>query len=267
VSPQSRHRRWKDRVSMTDSDNARWVRRYHQASAGARRLVCLPHAGGSASFYFPVSRALSPAVEVLAIQYPGRQDRRQEPCVDSIPELARQVFAALGPWLDEPLAIFGHSLGASLGFELARLMEARHGRPAAHLFASGRRAPSATRHETVHLLDDEGLLADVRKLSGTASAVLDDAELLRAALPAIRSDYRAAETYEYVPGPKLSCPVTVFTGDADPKTTIDEAKAWERHTSGPFDLQVLSGGHFFLTEHQPAILRTLSTVLAGTPAR
>ncbi|MGC4807526.1 thioesterase II family protein [Micromonospora sp. DT233] len=252
---------------MTDSDDAQWVRRFHPASAGARRLVCLPHAGGSASFYFPVSRALSPAVEVLAIQYPGRQDRGHEPCVESVPELARRVFAALRPWLDEPLAIFGHSLGASVGFELARLMEAEHGTPAAHLFASGRRAPSVARHETVHLLDDEGLLADVRRLSGALSAVLDDAELLRAVLPAIRSDYRAAETYEYVPGPRLTCPVTVFTGDADPRTTVDEAKAWERHTTGPFDLQVLPGGHFFLTEHQPAVLRTVSTTLARTPLR
>ncbi|MDI5939939.1 alpha/beta fold hydrolase [Micromonospora harpali] len=250
---------------MTDSDNGLWVRRFHPAPAGARRLVCLPHAGGSASFYFPVSRALSPAVEVLAIQYPGRQDRRQEPCVDNLPELARQVFGVLRPWLDQPLAIFGHSMGATLGFEVARLIEAETGASAAHLFPSGRRAPSCPRHETVHLLDDEGLLADVRRLSGTNSAVLGDAELLRAALPAIRNDYRAAETYEYTPGPKLGCPVTVFTGDADPKTTVDEARAWERHTTGAFDLQVFPGGHFFLAQHQPAILRTISAALARTP--
>lgn len=249
---------------MTDHDNGLWVRRFHPAPAGAPRLVCLPHAGGSASFFFPVSRALSPAVEVLSIQYPGRQDRRHEPCVPTIGELARQVFGVLRPWLDQPLAIFGHSMGATLGFEVARLIEAETGSPAAHLFPSGRRAPSCRRHETVHLLDDEGLLADVKKLSGTNSAVLGDPDMLRAALPAIRSDYRAAETYEYVPGPKLSCPVTVFTGDADPKTTVDEAKTWAEHTSGPFDLHVFPGGHFFLAQHQPAILRTLSAALTRT---
>jgi surfactin synthase thioesterase subunit len=249
---------------MTDSDNGLWIRRFHPAPAGTPRLVCLPHAGGSASFYFPVSRALSPAVDVLCVQYPGRQDRRHEPCVETIPELARQVFGALRPWLDQPLAIFGHSMGASLGFEVARLVEAETGAPVAHLFPSGRRAPSRRRHETVHLLDDEGLLADVKKLSGTNAAVLGDPELLRAALPAIRNDYRAAETYEYTPGPRLSCPVTVFTGDADPKTTVDEARAWEEHTTGPFDLQVFPGGHFFLAQHQPAILRTISAAMASS---
>ncbi|MEV0611575.1 alpha/beta fold hydrolase [Polymorphospora rubra] len=250
-------------MTAPNNDDGLWVRRFHPAPAGRPRLVCLPHAGGSASFYFPVSRALSPAVEVLSIQYPGRQDRRHEPCVDNIPELARQVLAELGPWRDQPLALFGHSMGASLGFEIARLIEADQG-SCAHLFASGRRAPSMPRHETVHLLDDEGLLADVRKLSGTNPAVLGDPEMLRAALPAIRNDYRAAETYAYVPGPALRCPVTAFTGDSDPKTTVEEARAWGTHTTGSFDLQVLPGGHFFLAQHQAAILRAISAALTPT---
>jgi len=248
------------------SDDGLWIRRFHPAPPGAPRLVCLPHAGGSASFYFPVSRALSPAVDVLAVQYPGRQDRRHEPCIDSVPELAVQVFAVLRPWLTAPTALFGHSMGASLAFELARLIEAETGETPAHLFASGRRAPSAHRTETVHLLDDRGLLADVRKLSGTDMAVLGDEDMLRAALPAIRSDYRAAETYAYRPGPPLRCPITVFTGDDDPKTTVEEAQAWSTHTTGPFDLRVFPGGHFFLTLHQKAILRRISDALSGVPA-
>ncbi|MFI1197069.1 thioesterase II family protein [Micromonospora sp. NPDC020750] len=252
-------------MTTPDTDNGLWVRRFHPAPSGTRRLVCLPHAGGSASFYFPVSRSLSPTVEVLSIQYPGRQDRRQEKCIDDIHELAREVHSVLRPWLDEPVAIFGHSMGASVGFELARLIE-RDGGSAAHLFASGRRAPSCPRDETVHLLNDEGLLADVRKLSGTNAAILGDQELLRAALPAIRSDYRAAETYAYRPGPPLSCPITAFTGDNDPKTTVDEARAWSTHTTGPFDLKVYPGGHFFLADQQAAVLRAISTALAATPA-
>ncbi|MFF3869776.1 thioesterase II family protein [Micromonospora sp. NPDC001898] len=252
-------------MTSPETDNGLWVRRFHPAPSGTRRLVCLPHAGGSASFYFPVSRSLSPSLEVLAIQYPGRQDRRQEKCIDDIHELAREVHSVLRPWLDEPVAIFGHSMGASVGFELARLIE-QDGGSAAHLFASGRRAPSCPRDETVHLLGDEGLLADVRKLSGTNAAILGDQELLRAALPAIRSDYRAAETYAYRPGPPLSCPITAFTGDNDPKTTVDEARAWSTHTTGQFDLKVYPGGHFFLADQQAAVLRAISTALAATPA-
>ncbi|MCS0638489.1 alpha/beta fold hydrolase [Streptomyces sp. LP05-1] len=247
-------------------DNGRWIRRFHPRPDSRVRLVCLPHAGGSASFYFPLSRAMPATVEVLCVQYPGRQDRRTEPLLDSVPALADQVYEALLPWTDRPLALFGHSMGASLGYEVARRLERRRDFVPTALFASGRRAPSAYRAETVHLRDDDGLVEEMRELSGTDPQLLGDEELLRMILPAIRADYRAAETYTWEPGPPLRCPVTSLIGDDDPKVTRDEAAAWSAHTEGPFALEVFPGGHFFLARHQPEIVRLLTTGLE-TPER
>jgi surfactin synthase thioesterase subunit len=224
-------------------------------------LVCLPHAGGSANFYFPTSRALAPAVEVVAVQYPGRQDRRGEPCVDDLPTLVRLVLGQLDGWLDRPVALFGHSMGATIAFELARMLEHERGVAVTWLFASGRRAPSMRRAERVHLESDEGLIAELRHLSGTAGSLLDDEALLRMFLPATRADYRAAELYEYEPGPALRCPVTVFVGDDDPKVTLDEARAWRDHTTGRFDFNVFKGGHFFISSHQPEVLSIIADQL------
>lgn len=240
-----------------------WLRRYHDADEGAVQLFCLPHAGGSASFYFPMSTGLGRSVEVLSVQYPGRQDRRLEPGIDNLPELADRLAEVLAERTRKPFALFGHSMGATLGFEVATRLE-RAGVTPLHLFASGRRAPSCRRDESVHKLDDNGVLAELRKLGGTNAAVLGDDEILRMALPAIRNDYTAAETYVQQPGPKLATPITVLTGDADPKTTLDEARAWQQHTDGEFDLNVFAGGHFFLADHQREVLRLISTRLAGT---
>ncbi|MYR57988.1 alpha/beta fold hydrolase [Streptomyces sp. SID625] len=234
-----------------------WIRRFHPAPQAAHRLVCFPHAGGSASFYFPVSRTLAPHADVLAIQYPGRQDRRHEPCVDTIPALADILVDELAPWCaDRPVTFFGHSMGASLAFEVASRLEERgtvlHG-----LFASGRRAPSTVRDERVHLKDDNGLIADITRLSGTDTQVLGDPEVLRMILPAVRADYRAAETYRWTGGTKLSCPVAALTGDDDPQVTLDEARAWGEHTSGPFDLKVFPGGHFYLNSQAAEVIAAL----------
>jgi surfactin synthase thioesterase subunit len=234
-----------------------WCRRYRPAPNASARLVCLPHAGGSAPFFLPVAAALSPGVDVVAIQYPGRQDRRSERPLDTMDDLADALSAVLLQQPQLPVTVFGHSLGAIVGFELVRRLEAA-GRPPAHLFASGRRAPSTARDETVHLRDDSGILAEVRRLDGTASTVLGDDELMQAVLPALRADYRIAEMYRCRPQDTVHCPVTVLTGDSDPKTTLDEAREWANHTAAGFDLKVYPGGHFFLTSHVDAINGLLS---------
>jgi surfactin synthase thioesterase subunit len=252
-------------MTTSETIRAQWIRRFLPVPDAATRLVCLPHAGGSASYYFPVSQRLSGEdIDVVAVQYPGRQDRRHEPCIDDLRALADAVVDVLRPTGDRrPIALFGHSMGATLAFEVACLLE-RAGTGPTHLFVSGRRAPSRPRDERVHLLDDDGLLADVRRLSGTDARILDDEEIVRTALPAIRADYRAAETYRYRPVPPLRCPITAFTGDDDPKATVDEVGSWREHTTAAFDMRVFAGGHFFLAQHQAVILRVVAEALRST---
>ncbi|WP_393062911.1 thioesterase II family protein [Streptomyces sp. LN549] len=239
-----------------------WIRRFHPSVGAASRLVCFPHAGGSASYFHGVSSALAPDVDVVAIQYPGRQDRRREPFLDSIGALADGAYEALGPWTDRPLALFGHSMGAMVAFEVAGRL-ARDATAPVGLFTSGRRAPSRFRDENVHLLDDAGVMAELNRLDGTDAQLLDDAELREMILPALRSDYHAVETYRYVPREKLSCPVWALVGDDDPKTTVDEARAWGEHTSGPFELTVFAGGHFYLNAQSGAVIDLVRSRLAA----
>jgi surfactin synthase thioesterase subunit len=244
-------------MSQPYGDDDLWCRRYQPARNPAARLVCLPHAGGSAPFYRPVALALGADVDVVAIQYPGRQDRRTELPIRDLGVLADRVHAILRRQPELPLTIFGHSMGAVLGFEVTRRLEA-DGHGPVHLFASGRRSPTSYRDERVHLRDDAGILAELRKLNGTASAVLGNDELMRASLPSLRADYEAIETYRCAAGSTVSCPVTVLTGDSDPNTTLEEARAWAEQVTGSFDLRVFPGGHFFLIDQADEVTAILS---------
>ncbi|GAA3537688.1 alpha/beta fold hydrolase [Amycolatopsis ultiminotia] len=240
----------------------KWVRRFRPAPDARARLVCLPHAGGAAGFFLPVAKALAPEIEVLAIQYPGRQDRRHEPPVDSIGSLAEQIVAVLGQFADRPLAVFGHSMGALIGYEMVLRMAETGPISPMHLFASGRRAPSRYRDEDVRDASDERLVSELHALGGSDPAALTDPEVLAMVLPAIRADYRAVETYRHAPGRTVDCPITVFTGDADPRVSVEEAGAWAEHTTGTADLQVLPGGHFFLREQAATLIETMAEKLA-----
>jgi surfactin synthase thioesterase subunit len=236
-----------------------WVRRLQRSDRGVR-LLCFPHAGGAATYYAPLARALGGAgdVDVLALQYPGRQERLGERCIDSIDALVDAVVPELDGWLDRPFALFGHSMGAIVAYEVARILEVERGLVPRGLFVSGRRAPSTYRVENVHRGGDPSLLREIVRLGGTPPQLLDDEDVRQMMLPALRGDYKAIETYVWEPGPPLSCPISAFLGAADPLTSEGEAAAWAQHTTGDFELRVFPGGHFYLVAQVPVLAKLVA---------
>lgn len=256
-------------MTITDSTTSTaslWIRRYHPAPTAPARLICFPHAGGSASYFHPLSARFSPTVDVAALQYPGRQDRRAEPCVTDIGELADQITAEVTDLAGGPTVFFGHSMGAVLAFETICRLERRHGPGQYALVASGRRGPSTVREETVAEESDDALIREIRKLNGTSSALLADDDVLRMALPSLRGDYRAIEAYRCPPQRRIAAPITVLTGNSDPKTTLVEASAWCAHTDGAFRLRAFPGGHFFLQDHQDAVSDEIAKAIRSVTA-
>ncbi|KOT56561.1 MULTISPECIES: thioesterase II family protein [Streptomyces] len=242
-----------------------WIRDVRRGPRPAAHLIFFPHAGGSASYYRPFAAHLGERLDVSAIQYPGRQDRWNDPFVTSVEGLADEVVGCLSPHDPTPLVLFGHSMGASVAFEVARRL-ADLGRPAdRRLVVSGRRAPSMFRAErALHEGTDEELLAEVARLDGTADQLLADRDLVRLILPAIRNDYRVIETYRPPADAVLDIPLLCLTGDADPRVTREEAAAWKAHTVAEYQEETFSGGHFYLADHAAAVCRAVERFALGT---
>ncbi|MFF7976498.1 alpha/beta fold hydrolase [Streptomyces sp. NPDC007905] len=239
-----------------------WIRRFHPSPQATARLVCLPYAGGAAPYYFPLSKALSPTTEVLAVQYPGRQDRFNEACIEDIATLADRITDELIPWTDRPLALFGHSMGAAVGFEIALRLEQRGVKPLG-LFASARRAPSVAGDQRHHLASDEELVEELVRLNAANAELLADESLLPLVLPTIRSDYRASELHQSPSSARLHCPIIALTGEDDPVVDADGVKDWIRHTSGDFRMRVFPGGHFYLDDHAEAVRQEITEHIAS----
>ncbi|MBD0734782.1 thioesterase II family protein [Streptomyces sp. CBMA29] len=256
-------------MTAWDLNTGPWITRYTPAAPGpgAVQLVCLPHAGGSATFFKPLSAHMPPGVEVLAAQYPGRQERRNEPCTEDIGRLADAVADALGHLPDTAeLALFGHSMGALVGWEVARRLEAGgRTRPVA-LIASGRGAPAVHRNAHLGRRSDAELVADLTALSGTEGALLADPGILAMVLPVLRGDYRALDAFAYRPGVPLRCPISVFLGEDDPWARGADAEGWRRETTGGTSFRRFPGGHFYLAEQWPAVATAVAACLGRVPA-
>jgi surfactin synthase thioesterase subunit len=246
-----------------------WFRRFGDPEPDALRLICFPHAGGAASAYLPLSRLLRPHVEVWAVQYPGRQDRRLETPLSDIGELAAVVARKLEEeGTAEPLAFFGHSMGALIAYETARILQERGVRPPRRLFLSARGAPGPRRSPHDVLPDDEAILAAVRRLGGTGVGLLDDPELVAMVLPALRADYAALAAYSWTPREPLHTPVTVLCGDADPVVSVEEAAGWREFTRAETEVRVFPGGHFYLDQRLDDVAEVvLRGVRSGSAAR
>ncbi|GGW82077.1 pyochelin biosynthetic protein PchC [Streptomyces lucensis JCM 4490] len=235
-----------------------WFRRHAPAGPVRLRLVCLPHAGGTATFFRSWEGALGAGVEVLATRYPGRQERIAEPCMTDLEPLADAVAEELTGFLDVPVALFGHSMGASVAYEVALRLQRSHPGAVAGLFVSAREAPHLVTPRTVHLRDDDGVLEEVRRLGGSDAALLEDPSLRDILLPPLRADFRIAGTYRAAAPVPVRCPVAAYAGEHDTGAAPDAVRRWSEVSAGPFDLTVMRGGHFYLISERDALLKDLS---------
>ncbi len=204
----------------------------------------LPHAGGAASFYRPWARYADPGTELLAVQYPGRENRFREPLVPAMDPLASAVAGELLSLPPLPTVFFGHSMGAAVAYETLLRLEGGGHHPC-HPPVCLRPVPRRRRRAAVRT-DDEVVEA-VRALGGTHAAVWDDPDMRELLLPVIRNDYRLIDGYRRpADAPCCSPTSTPLTGDRDPQVTPEEAAGWSAVTSGSFRLTVLEGDHFYL---------------------
>ncbi|MEV1329756.1 thioesterase domain-containing protein [Micromonospora costi] len=220
------------------------------------QLFCLPYAGAGASAFRRWQDGLGPAVEVLPVQLPGRENRITEDPRFEVADVARAIAGrATGPY-----ALYGHSMGGRLGFEVVRELR-RQGHPLPlRLYVGGARAPHVTApslFDGLSRVDDDELLRRLGAGGGLPAEVLDHPELVELLLPLLRADFGRVDGYRYVPGEPLPVPIVVFTGRHDRAVTPEHSAAWREHSVAGFTLHEIDGGHFFLHDALDALLTTI----------
>jgi medium-chain acyl-[acyl-carrier-protein] hydrolase len=226
------------------------------------RLFCLPYAGGGPSVYLPWAPLLSPGIELLSVNLPGRAARLAEPPIRRMPELVARLLPDTMARLDRPYALFGHSLGAHVAYELACVLR-DHGAPSPQaLVVSARRAPQLPERNTLpSRLDDAALLRMARTVYGLRDEIDQHPELVPVILPALRADFEIADSYSHVAGPPLACPVVALGGLDDDTVDPAELRAWRAVTTGSFEMRLLPGGHFFIHAHAAAVTTIVAAQL------
>jgi len=253
--------RKEDQFMGTTQRTTPWLVTKPQESA-ILRLFCLPYAGGAAAAFRSWSKLLPNAVELCPVQLPGRGGLMSEKPFVRMRPLVEAAARELGPYFDKPFAFFGHSMGAVISFELARHLR-RESKPGpAHLFVSGRRPPQSPREiAPSYNLPEPEFIQVLHELGGTPKEVLEHQELMSVVLPLLRADFELIQTYSYIEGSPLSCPITAYGGLQDPEVSQEELKGWGQQTTAQFSMRMLPGDHFFLHSAQNVLLNLLAREL------
>lgn len=227
------------------------------------RLFCFAHAGGTARAFAPWWPLLPQSLDLFPVELPGHGWRMDEAPIGSMAALLDRLLPDVLPHADRPFALFGHSTGAKVAFELSRAL-VEQGRRPLHLFVAACPAFGFPAWGAgLHTRPREELVAALQRLGGTPVRVLADSKLLDLFLPVIRADFQLALEYEVLLGPALECPITAFAGARDPDIAIDDVDAWRRHTTGPFRLTRLDAQHHFVSERAAEIVGEIARALDG----
>ncbi|MFB7287311.1 thioesterase II family protein [Actinacidiphila glaucinigra] len=248
------------KTGASQTATSRWFRTIRSAPAPRLRLVCFPHAGGNAGFFRTWKDLVPEGVELLAAQYPARESRFLDAPAETMDELVADLADASRDLFDVPVAFFGHSMGASVAYELATRLREEHGRTPTALFVSGRGGPGKERRPGLADAGEEELIAELSEMGGTQAEVFLDVELRELVLPAIRADYRLLERYDArIPDADslLDVPVVAYYGDGEADLDHESVMAWSAITRSGFHHRSFEGGHFYLVDEADSLVKDL----------
>ena len=225
-------------------------------------LICFPYAGAGASTYQKWDNLLGAEIEVQGVNYPGREERLDEPRTRDLDFLVNDIYENISHFLDNrPFIFYGHSLGALVAFELTRLLRKRGNAIPRCLVIGARYAPQIPPlGAPIHPLEEDKFIEKVREY-GSALEGLDDMELRRALTPVLKDDFAVWENYQYQEDEPLEIPIITFGGMIDHKVPAPTLEAWSSQTNSNFESIRLPGGHFFLEESRDIMLKVLKSRL------
>lgn len=242
----------------------KWFLSYLRNPNAHFRLFCFHHSGGAASFYHPLLQQLSPKIELVAVQLPGRENRFLEPVNKNLPDIITHLNNEFQLFNNKPFLVFGHSLGSILAFEFVMSIQKCYGILPKHLFVSSCRAPHlALSRAKISKLPREELINELKKYNGVDNLISQNDEVLDMFLPIIRNDFSIAEEYQFNGKVSFGCDITALCGQEDQTVQQDEITGWSCYTSRRFNILSLPGGHFYLKDpvNRVEIIRYINQVV------
>ncbi|WP_291584166.1 thioesterase II family protein [Clostridium sp. UBA6640] len=227
------------------------------------KLFCIPYAGGSGLIFYKWKKYLNSYIQLEPIELKGRGRRFGEKFYETLEEAVNDIFEIIKVQIEnEEYAIYGHSMGSLLAYELYYKINSENLRMPTHMLFSGHEAPNIERQErNIHLLPDDEFIKEVIDLGGTPEDISNNKELLDLFIPILRSDFRILDNYKYKEGRnKIHCDISIFNGKQD-DISLEAILKWKEHGDKSFNVYNFEGNHFFINDNVENITKIINETL------
>lgn len=229
------------------------------------KLFCIPYAGGTAIIYESWKRRLGESIELIPLELKGRGSRGKEKFYNNFDEAVDDLYDKIKSVLkrEDCYAIFGHSMGALIAYELTHKLTRNNYKEPMHLFLSGRYPPHIKKSKgMIRSKSDEELIQAISELNPDAKEIYENKKWAGYFLTIIRSDFEMLESYEFTPSrDKLNCKISLLNGNRDIGVGKDEVKEWDRYTNETCTFYEFNGGHFFINYDARKIIEIINSSL------
>ncbi|MBF7155839.1 thioesterase II family protein [Bacillus albus] len=230
------------------------------------KLFCFHHAGGSSSAYYNWKDYLNKGIKIIPIELAGRGKRLKEPVYTSMEEAVLDIYDLMKPNLDgSPFAMFGHSMGALLVYEMIQKIHDVKGISPIHAFFSGRLPVHTIDQQKRYTLPDQELKKYIVDLGGIPLELQSYDEILDMFLPIIRADFKLVETYELKE--KISpftFNISILYGYDDKLVDNQRLIEWADYTSKQCYFYGYQGGHFFINDFTEEVVKVINKTLSSS---
>lgn len=232
-------------------------------------IFCLPHAGGGAHHYFGWTAHLAPEIEWEPLDYAGHFSRMDEPAYTTFEQAVQDLTEGMIARADgRPFALFGHSMGGALAYEIAQYMAQRQLSEDLLFIAVSsalpphRRDPNMPRY---YEMPDRDFIQHLIDTGGMTAQSAAQAELMASYLPLIRQDYRLYHQYQSLSCAPLSTPLYALWGDREEERN-DNMPAWADYSHAFNGSKAYPGDHFYWRYCLDAVTADISAI-AGQISR
>lgn len=240
----------------------RWFTKPLSNPNAKHQLFLIHDAGGNKEIFEHWHEQIDEEVEIILLQLPGRNDRRNEKAFNEVNLLIKELAPLMNEEISKPFSIFGHSMGGLIAFETARTLQLNYNKTPYKLMVSGTPCLKNYENKFVNYIIENNLSEkDIHALMPKFQRFDFEEEIVRRMIDVLLNDLKLIHSYKYISKGVLNSSIIAFHAINDVRVMQNDVEKWKHETIKNFKLIEVPGSHNYLYYDSELLIKYINKEL------